>query len=69
MDIDGQRHNFQGSSRCSWSNTAEKGLVGGAQALSCNGSGILQNYVEYALLFYGPVSQGLGTTKFTNLIG
>ena len=50
MDIDGQRHNFQGSSRCSWSNTAEKGLVGGAQALSCNGSGILQNYVEYALL-------------------
>ena len=28
---------------------AEKDLVGAAQALSCNGSDILQNYVEYAL--------------------
>ena len=49
MDIDGQRHNMHGSCRCSLSNTAEKGLVAGSQALSCNGSGILQNYVQYVL--------------------
>ena len=29
----------------------------------------LKFYIVYALLLYGPVSQGLGTTKFTNLIG
>ncbi|XP_067029997.1 uncharacterized protein [Acropora muricata] len=51
MDIDGQRDNIHGSYRCSWSNTNEKGLVGGAQALSCNGRGMLQNYI------YGPRSK------------
>ena len=50
MDLNGQRHNIHGSCRCSWSNTAEKGLVGGAQALSCNGSCILQSKIMLNML-------------------